>query len=79
MDREVCAFIAVIIGLCTQQIFRDLLVGGISAFIGMTLVIGYLSGLALWQLVLMLPQIMVVGGTAYVAFQVFDRLLLRTY
>lgn len=75
MDRDICYFVSIVIGLCTLQTFREFLLVAIQALVGSVLVIGYFISLALWNLCLILPQIVI---TSYIAFKILENLLSLT-
>lgn len=56
--------VSLFIGLCTQELFRNVLTVWVSGFIGAVLILCY-------GMVLILPRVMVVVVTTYLAQRVF--------
>lgn len=75
MERDICYFISITIGLCTLEIFREFLFGAVRAVVGSVLVVGYVAGFTVWNLLLLLPQVAV---TSFIVFKILENLLSLT-
>jgi hypothetical protein len=72
--KDIQWFVALFIGLCTQQIFRTLVINAIKTYIGLILLLGYFIGVVLWEILLMMPQILMVVVTACSVYYLLNRL-----